>query len=98
MLVQVVHLEVQPQHLQPFLLEVTANLRASRLEPGVIQFDLLQLAAEPHKFMLYEVYRTPADLEAHRHTTHFQRWVEVGVPLLQGDRQRAIYQIIDPDA
>jgi autoinducer 2-degrading protein len=98
MLVQVVHLEVQPQHLQPFLREVTANVRASRQEPGVLQFDLLQLTAEPQKFMLYEVYCSPEDLEAHRLTPHFQRWVEVGVPLLHGDRQRAIYQIIDPAA
>ncbi len=92
MLVQVVHLEVKPDKLEAFLAEATANLRASRLEPGVKQFDLLQQADSPTKFMLYEVYENETALEAHRLTPHFKHWVEHGVPLLAGDRLRTIYR------
>ena len=92
MLVQVVYLEVQPEKLETFLAEARANAQASRAEAGVTQFDLLQQSDSPLRFMLYEVYRDEAALEAHRHTPHFQRWVEQGVPLLTGERVRVMYR------
>lgn len=92
MYIQVVYLEVQQSRTKAFLEEVTANVEASRLEPGVIQFDLLQRADQPDKYMLYEVYRSAEAAEAHRQTDHFKRWVEKGVPLLTGERIREIYR------
>jgi autoinducer 2-degrading protein len=92
MLIQVVYLEVQPEKLEAFLAEARANVQASRAEAGVIQFDLLQQNDAPTRFMLYEVYRDEAALETHRHTPHFQRWVERGVPLLTGERVRVLYR------
>lgn len=94
MYVQVVYLEVQPELLDTFLAEVTANVVESRKEPGVERFDLLQQADNPHRFMLYEVYRAEADLEAHRQTPHFRRWLEKGVPTLTGERVRVIYRMV----
>lgn len=91
MYVQVVYLEVRPELLETFLAEATANVLESRKEPGVERFDLLQQAEHPHRFMLYEVYHTEADLQAHRQTPHFQRWLEKGVPTLAGERVRVIY-------
>ncbi len=96
MLIQVVYLEVQPEKLDTFLAEAAANARASLSEPGVARFDLLQQTDAPAKFMLYEVYRSAEALEAHRHTEHFKRWVEKGVPTLVGDRVRVIYRNIEP--
>ncbi|MCS6993694.1 MAG: antibiotic biosynthesis monooxygenase [Anaerolineales bacterium] len=92
MYVQVVYLEVQPELLDTFLTEVTANVLESRKEPGVERFDLLQQADTPHRFMLYEVYRTESDLESHRQTAHFRRWLENGVPTLTGERVRVLYR------
>lgn len=91
MLIQVVYLEVQTDKLEAFLAEARANVQASRAEAGVTQFDLLQQSDSPHRFMLYEVYRDEAALEAHRQTPHFQRWVERGLPLLTGERVRVLY-------
>ena len=91
MLIQVVHLEAQPEQLETFLAEATANLQASRQEEGVLQFDLLQQNDFPTRFLLYEVYRDEAALEAHRQTAHFQRWLAKGVPLLAGERVRVLY-------
>jgi quinol monooxygenase YgiN len=95
MIAQVVYLEVQPELLAPLLLEAAANAQASLQEPGVVQFDVLQQVDDPLKFMLYEVYRCAEDLEAHRNTPHFKRWSEVGVPMLNGERTRVLYQTVD---
>jgi autoinducer 2-degrading protein len=92
MLVQVVHLEVQPDNLKAFLAEADVNVQASRGEPGVIQFDLLQQVDSQTRFLLYEVYQDESALEGHRHTLHFKRWVELGVPLLTGERGRILYR------
>lgn len=95
MLVQVVYLEIQPEKQDAFLAEARANVQASRAETGVIQFDLLQQNDNPTRFMLYEVYQDEAALEAHRHTPHFQRWAEKGVPLLASDRVRVMYREVE---
>lgn len=94
MLIQVVHLEIQPDKLETFLTEASINVRASRQETGVIQFDLIQQTDSPMRFMLYEIYQDESALEAHRHTPHFERWVEKGVPLLMGERVRALYRLV----
>jgi autoinducer 2-degrading protein len=94
MIVQVVYLEVKPEALNEFIGEASANAEESRKEAGVIQFDLLQQQDSPTRFMLYEVYRDEAALEAHRHTAHFKRWTEVGVPLLAKPRERMLYRLI----
>ena len=97
MFIQVVYLEAQPDKLDTFLAEATVNARASLTEPGVVRFDFLQQADTPTKFMLYEVYRSSNDLEAHKETDHFKRWVEKGVPTLIGERIRVIYNNLEPD-
>ncbi len=92
--IQVIYLEVQPELLDTFLAEATANAIESRKEPGVERFDLLQQADAPHRFMLYEVYHAEAGLEAHRQTPHFKRWLEKGVPTLSRERVRVIYSMV----
>ncbi len=92
---QIVHLQVRRDALDTFLSEASANIRASRQEPGVIQFDLLQKQDDPCAFILYEMYTNNAALEAHRNTPHFARWVEKGVPTLQGERVRVLYQPVE---
>ncbi len=94
MYVQIVYLEAQPHLLDTFLAEATANATESRKEPGVERFDLLQQADNPYRFMLYEVYHAESDLEAHRQTPHFKRWVEKGTPTLTGERVRVLYKMV----
>jgi (4S)-4-hydroxy-5-phosphonooxypentane-2,3-dione isomerase len=97
MIVQVVYLEVQPDKLTAFLEEATYNARESLRERGVTQFDLLQQYNTPMKFVLYEVFRNNEALEAHRLTPHYKRWVEVGVPMLIGERVRVLYKKVFPE-
>jgi len=97
MYIQVVYLEVKAEQRHALLAEAKLNVQASRQENGVIQFDLLQKADNPDKLMLFEAYQTEADAEAHRHTAHFRRWLEAGVPLLSGERVREVYRKIEVD-
>ncbi len=92
--VLVVRLEVQQQHLQAFIGEITSNAGNTRKEPGCIRFDVLQDQKSPCKFMLYEMYHDSAAITAHQQTPHFARWREVAVPMLLGDRTRDMYDCI----
>ena len=97
MYIQIISMEVQAGKNEALLAEARANARASRQEAGVIQFDVLQQSDDPNKFVLYEVYRSAEDAEAHRQTSHFKRWLEAGVPLLKSERMRQSYQEIEVD-
>ena len=59
------------------------NEAASRQEPGVLTWIAYRSTDDPRDFFLYEVYRTAADLDAHRATPHFARYVREVVPLLE---------------
>ncbi len=94
MIVQVVTLEVKPDRRDEFLIEAISNVRSSQKETGVVQFELLQEFDSPNKFMLYEVYQSGEDINTHRETPHYNRWVECGIPLLLGERIRTVYNLI----
>ena len=59
--------------------EIAATLRlhasASRQEPGCVYFLPHQLESDPDTFLIYEQYRDPEALAAHRETPHFQKYV-----------------------
>ncbi len=59
------------------------NEADSRLEPGVVAWTAYRSADDPRRFLLYELYRSQADLAAHRATPHFERYVREVVPLLE---------------
>jgi (4S)-4-hydroxy-5-phosphonooxypentane-2,3-dione isomerase len=95
MIAQIVYLTVEPENSEKLTREALANASASRLEPGVLRFDVLQNVDDPTRIVLYEVYASADALEAHRQTAHFKHWQEHGVPLLAKPRERAAYDVID---
>lgn len=63
-------------------------------ESGCEYYDICRALDDDHAFLLYEKYRTSADLEAHRETEHFQQIiVETVIPLL-ADRKPALYDVV----
>ena len=57
---------------------------ASAKEPGVIQFQVGRSSEKPELFVLWEVYRDKAAVDAHRASEYFQRLVVNGIrPLAQ---------------
>lgn len=61
--------EGSEQDLMTELLSTTAPTRA---EAGNIRYDLYQSPTQKNYFMRFEVWRSPADLEAHKLTPHLK--------------------------
>ena len=74
MFVACVHLHVKREHREEFLAATLENAKGTVREPGNLRFDVLQVADDPNRFMLYEAYRDEAGMEAHKQTAHYAAW------------------------
>jgi autoinducer 2-degrading protein len=77
MVTYIVTVQVKTDYIKAFIEETENNVKNSRKEAGILQFDLLQQSDSPDQFVLYEVYRDSNDQLAHRETVHYKRWKEV---------------------
>jgi (4S)-4-hydroxy-5-phosphonooxypentane-2,3-dione isomerase len=92
MLVVCVNVHVKQEHCAEFIEASLNNARCSREEPGVAQFDVLQQADDPTRFVLYEVYRDEAGAKAHKETSHYARWAEAVAPWMAEPRKSIKYR------
>jgi autoinducer 2-degrading protein len=97
MVAVVVHLQVKPESLEQFVAETKMNARSSRIEPGVVRFDVIQQVDDPSRFVLFELYRDEQAIEAHRGTAHYAKWRDAVPAFLVTERTRTIYRAIEPD-
>ena len=61
MLIVHIYIRVKPECIEAFKTATLINARASRQEPGVVRFDVLQQADDPTRFVFIEIYREAAD-------------------------------------
>lgn len=86
MFVLVVSLRVKPDMDEQFLAAIEANAAASRRdEPGCRRFDVLRDNADPHHYVLYEMYDDEEAFEAHRAAPHFPLWRQAAGECLEPD-------------
>lgn len=99
MIVLVVSLKVKPERRERFL-EVIADdaLCTRRDEPGNLQFDVNVDQSDPNHFMLYEVYRDEAAVDAHRGMPHFARWRDAVSDVLEGPPEPVFCAEVDRDS
>ena len=76
-------IKVKAAHLAEFVDHVRRHAEHSVREPGCLRFDVLQDAEDPQTICLYEVFRSEADLHAHRAQDYYQRWM-AALPRLAG--------------
>ena len=69
-----VRVVVKPESVEGFRSATLTNVRHSRLEPGIFQFDLLEQQDAPGQFLLVEGYRTHEAVAAHKATEHYAAW------------------------
>jgi len=50
------------------------NAKGTNEEPGVLRFDVIQDGVNPNRIYIYELYRDPVVLAAHRKMPHYQFW------------------------
>jgi autoinducer 2-degrading protein len=91
-----VHIRVKPNAIEAFKTATLANARASRQEPGVIRFDVLQQTDEPTRFVLVEIYHDPAAQLAHRETAHYPIWRDTVANLMAEPRNGVKYTDVFP--
>lgn len=92
-----VHVHVLPEHREAFLEASLANARATVEEPGNLRFDVLQQRDDPNRFVLYEVYRDEAGMEAHKATPHYARWRDTVADWMADPRQGIKYEARFPE-
>jgi len=66
-----VHITVKAGREQETADMFRSYVKLVQTESGSMRFDVHQSRKDPRKFMLYELYRDDAALNAHRSTPHF---------------------------
>jgi (4S)-4-hydroxy-5-phosphonooxypentane-2,3-dione isomerase len=98
MLIVHVHVHVQPETVESFKTATLANAHASRQEPGVVRFEVLQQQADPTRFLLVEIYRDAAAAAAHKETPHYPVWRDTVAPMMATPRQSVKFTEVLPGA
>ncbi len=96
MLIVHVDVKVKPDFVEAFRAATLANAQASREEPGIARFDVLQQAEDPTRFVLCEAYRTPEAPAAHKETAHYATWRDTVAGMMAEPRQSVKFANVDP--
>jgi (4S)-4-hydroxy-5-phosphonooxypentane-2,3-dione isomerase len=96
MLVVHVHVHVRPDDVAAFLAASRDNAAASRHEPGVRRFDVLQDEGDPAHVVLNEVYVDQAAADAHKKTDHYARWRDAVADMMARPRSSTRFIALFP--
>lgn len=94
--VVIVHVHVRPEYREAFIRATLENARHTVEEPGNVRFDVLQQADDPNRFILYEAYRDPAGMDAHKATAHYARWRDTVAEWMAEPRRGVAYRALAP--
>ncbi|HUT23290.1 MAG TPA: putative quinol monooxygenase [Sumerlaeia bacterium] len=92
-----VFVHVKPEQVEAFKKTTLENARNSVREPGVARFDVIQRQDDPTRFVLVEVYRTPADPARHKETAHYEKWRDAVTDMMAEPRSSVKYDNLFPD-
>lgn len=97
MIVRVVKVSIKPEYLEQFEKVTGANHRGSIQESGVVRFDVLRDDKNPGEYVLYEMYRDTAAVQAHKETVHYREWRDAVEPMMTRPRQGNDLRMIFPE-
>jgi len=92
-----VHVHVKPECIEAFTAATRTNARLSRLELGVLRFEVVQQADDLTRFVLIETYRDAAASAAHKETPHYPVWRDAVAPMMAEPRTSVKFQQVFPD-
>src|SRR6188472_1292558 len=98
MLIVHVYVHVNPHRVDDCITATLVNARNSVQEPGVMRFDVVQQDDDPTRFLLIEIYRTPADPAKHKETAHYATWRDTVEPMMAEPRRSVKYHALFPEA
>jgi (4S)-4-hydroxy-5-phosphonooxypentane-2,3-dione isomerase len=96
MIVVIVQVHVNADAVTAFEAATEDNAANSRLEPGVVRFDVLRQQQDPTRFALVEVYRDQTAVTAHKTTAHYLRWRDAVADLMAEPRVGVAYSNVSP--
>lgn len=94
--VTLVHVHVDPAHIDDFIAATKLNHEASIQEPGNRRFDILQSPDNLGQFMLYEAYVSAEAAAAHKETAHYLTWRDTVAPWMAEPRLGVRYNGLLP--
>ncbi len=94
--VTLVHVHVDPAHIDDFIAATKLNHEASIQEPGNRRFDVLQSPENSSQFILYEAYVSAEDAAAHKETAHYLAWRDTVAAWMAEPRQGVRYNGLFP--
>lgn len=93
-----VHVCVNEENRNDFIQATLDNARSTVQEPGNLRFDVIQQIDDPNRFVLYEVYRDEAGMEAHKDTPHYAKWRDTVAPWMAEPRRGVKHQTLFPES
>ena len=97
MIIVHVFVHVTPGSVDAFTAATLENARHSVAEPGVVRFDLVQQDDDATRFLLIEIYRTPADPLSHKESAHDAAWRDAVAPMMAEPRRSVKYHALFPE-
>lgn len=94
--VTLVHCRIKPEAVAAFIAACRDNHENSLQEAGNRRFDILQDAADPCRFLLYEAYADAEAAAAHKRTPHYLAWRERVADMMAAPREGVAYHGLLP--
>ncbi|MDF2612235.1 MAG: antibiotic biosynthesis monooxygenase [Clostridia bacterium] len=91
MIAKSITLYVKPEHVKEFIEATLENQSHSIKEEGIVCFDFFECKDDATQFLLYEVYKSEDDINAHAKTEHYKKWVTSVEPWFSRPRDRGTY-------
>lgn len=92
-----VDIHVKPEFVDAFREATIENARNSVQEAGIARFDFAQRSDDPNRFVLFEVYKTAADVDLHKATAHYQKWRDTVEVMMAEPRSSLKFSNVFPD-
>lgn len=97
MSIVLVYVHVKPERVDDFIQATLDNIKDSREEPGVSNFDLLREEMDPTHFILFEEYKSKAAANQHKDTRHYRVWREAVMDMMADPRQGIWFNRVDEE-
>jgi autoinducer 2-degrading protein len=92
-----VHVHVKPGSAANFRQATIENARLSVQEPGIPRFDVVEQQDDATRFVLIEVYRSPAAAAAHKETAHYAQSRDEVADMMAEPRHSVKYNGVFPE-
>lgn len=96
MIVTCVYVNVKPECVESFIEATRENCRQSVKEQGNLRFDLLQMAEDNCRFLVYEAYESEEASAAHKKTPHYIKWRDTVQNWMAEPRHGVRYNVVEP--